>query len=215
MFRSQPCDAQQEPFSASVSSSVQASIHTQPGLTKGWLPFSHLNPRFSFPESLSHSISSQILYSLISFLSFMEILPENSGFIIMISHPMDGKTRPGSSRTHVSSHKNHSRCWEVQGSPCEHLSQGKGGYLQGWGHGQWGLSGGGGPLHCPPPHPAPTPSFGRCRGRQSCTVWTKSICDSPWLRSGTGCGCATRPPGGRLPEPPPNSPTQEKGRLGT
>lgn len=157
MFRSQPCDAQQEPFSASVSSSVQASIHTQPGLTKGWLPFSHLNPRFSFPESLSHSISSQILYSLISFLSFMEILPENSGFIIMISHPMDGKTRPGSSRTHVSSHKNHSRCWEVQGSPCEHLSQGKGGYLQGWGHGQWGLSGGGAhsTAHHPTLHPLP------------------------------------------------------------
>lgn len=77
------------------------SIRTQPGLTKGWLPLSHLNPTFSFPGSFSQSISSQILYSLISFLSLVETPPGNSGSIIMIPHPMDGKTRPGGSGTHL------------------------------------------------------------------------------------------------------------------
>ena len=96
------------------------SIRAQPGLAKGWLPSSHLNPTLSFPESLSQSVSSQILYALISFLSFVEIPPENSGFIIMISPPMGGK--PGLEAHELTSHKSHFRHWEVQGSQCKNLS---------------------------------------------------------------------------------------------
>lgn len=62
------------------------SVCTRPTLTEGWLPFSHLNLRFSFPESLSQSFSSQTLYSFISFLSFVELQPENSGFTVTVSH---------------------------------------------------------------------------------------------------------------------------------
>lgn len=100
-------------------------VRTRPALTEGWLPFSHLNPRCSFPESVSQSSSSQTLYSFISFLSFVEIQPENSGFVVSISHLTDYTTRPGHSGARVLSHQSHAQHRAVSRSQGETLSQGR------------------------------------------------------------------------------------------
>lgn len=201
---------------ASVSSSAQETavptfgcVRTRPALTEGWLPFSHLNPRFSFPESFSQSFSSQTLYSFISFLSFVEIQPENSGFVVSISHLTDYTTRPGHSGAHVLSHQSHARHGAVSRSQGETLSQGRKAARR-----------------LPPPagtqgseaHPTqvPAPHFAKCRGPPSRPACTKSICVQPWLRDGTGCGCAFRPLGGGQLEPFPASRARVKtGGLGS
>lgn len=135
---------------------------------EGWLPFSHRNPRFSFPGSLSQSVSSQTLYSLISLLSFLEIPPENPGLILRTSHLMDRKTRPGRPRAHIASHTNPS-------CPC--AVPGEGRLLAG--------PVASGDLE-PRPPPRPAPGFAKGPGRQSHAVRTKSICDH--LGRGTALG---------------------------
>lgn len=91
-----------------------------PHLCKGWycrlfqsvrawpgpLLFSHLNPMFLLPEKLKpeHVQPKPVFINLIP-ISFVETPPENSGFIIKTSHPMDEKTRPGGSGSCLISEK--------------------------------------------------------------------------------------------------------------